>query len=105
MLLGLRVQRSRLGLEGLDCVRAGGEAGWGLLERRELDDSAGELGGVATLLPIHTLPRGDNLPGLPRVVGNGGLSVGRRLVAEQFGAEKARLDQHRANAERGDLGG
>jgi hypothetical protein len=50
------------------------------------------LGGVATLLPVHALPCGNDLPGSLGVVVNGGLSVGRRVVGEQLGTEESRLD-------------
>jgi hypothetical protein len=53
----------------------------------------GELGGVATLLPIHALPGSDDLLGLLGVVVDGGLGVGGRVVGEQLGTEETRLDQ------------
>src|SRR3954447_3635244 len=42
-------------LEELDGVGAGGEPGRRLLERGELDERVGELGGVAALLAVHAL--------------------------------------------------
>src|SRR6478672_5544586 len=80
--LTLDMQRVRLGLERLHGVGAGSKAGRRLLERDELHEGVGELGGVATLLPVHALPCGNDLPGSVGVVVNGGLSVGRRVVGE-----------------------
>jgi hypothetical protein len=81
--LALGEQRVRLDLERLYSVGAGSKAGRRLLERDELDEGVGELGGVATLRPIHGLPCGNDLPGSLGVVVNAGLSVGRRVVGEQ----------------------
>ena len=53
MRVGLCKQGLCLGLEGLHGDGAGGEAGRGFVEPRELHEGGGELGGVATLLAIH----------------------------------------------------
>src|SRR2546427_6285511 len=74
--LGLGEQRVGLGLERLDRIGAGSEAGRRLLKRNELHEGVGELSGVATLLPIHALPGSDDFPGLLGVVVNAGLGVG-----------------------------
>ena len=80
--------------------RSGGSSWLG-----ELDQRLGELGGVAALLAVHALPGGDGLLGALGVVVDRGLGVLRRLRREQLGAEEAGLDEHRADAERRDLGG
>ena len=53
-------KRVGLGLKRLRGVGAGSESGGRILERGELHDGGGELGGVATLLPIHALPGRDD---------------------------------------------
>src|SRR6185503_502391 len=62
-----------------------------------------ELGGVTTLLSVHALPGRNDFPCLVGVVVNGWLGVGRRVVAEEFGAEESRLNEHRPDPKRGDL--
>ena len=71
----------------------------------ELDERAGELGGVAALLAVHRLPGVDGVLGALGVVVDRRLRPGRRGVLQQIGAEEAGLDEHRVDAERGDLGG
>ena len=102
--VGLGEQGLGLLFDGLDGVGAGGPAKRGLVLASELDQRLGELDGVAALQPVHALPGGDRLPGLLGVVVDRWLGVVRRLLREQLGAEEARLDQHRADAERRDLG-
>jgi len=57
MSLALSAQRVRLSLERLHGVGTGSKAGWRLLERDELTRASASFA-VATLLPIHALPRG-----------------------------------------------
>src|SRR5687768_3479795 len=95
----------RPSLERGDRIGAGGEAQRRLLLTCEVDQRIGELRGIADLLPVHTLPGGDGLLAPFGVVLDRGLGVLGRLRREQFGAEEAGLDQHRADSERSDLGG
>src|SRR5688572_22479929 len=74
-----------------------------LLEPDESYEGIGQLGGVATLFPIHPLPGGDDFLRPLGIGVNGQLSVGGRVIAEQLGPEESRLDQHRADPEGGDL--
>src|SRR6266850_629143 len=66
--VGLGEQRPGLGLERLHGVGTSSETGRRLLEFDELHECVGELGGVATLLPIHALPGSDDLLGSLGVV-------------------------------------
>src|SRR6266496_1242862 len=92
-------------LDDLDGVGAGDPAQRRLVLARELDQRLGELGGVTALLAVHALPGGDGLLGSLGVVVDRRLGVVRRLLREQLGAEEAGFDEHRADAERRDLGG
>jgi len=69
-----------------------------LLEPDERYEGLGELGGVASLFPIHTFPGDDDVLGPLGIVVNGGLSVGGRVVAEQLGAEERRIAASRDNS-------
>ena len=73
--------------------------------RGELDQSVGELGGIAALPSVHALPRVDGLLGALGVVDDRGVGVASGLRGEQLGAEEAWLNEHGADAERRDLGG
>ena len=71
--VGLCEQRVGLGLERLYCIGAGSKTGRRLFEPTSVT-SLGELGGVATLFPIHTFPGGDDPLGPFGIAVNGGLS-------------------------------
>ena len=62
-----------LGLLFIAALRQNPEVGAPLVERDQRHKGVGELGGVATLFPIHTLPRSDDFLGSPGVVVNRGL--------------------------------
>ena len=81
-------KRVGLGRKRLHGVGAGSEAGGRILERDELYEGVGELGGIATLLPIHALPGRDDFLRLLGIVVDGRLGVRGRVVAEQLGTEK-----------------
>ena len=63
--------RLSLLLDDLNRVSAGGPAQRRFVLAGEVDQRVGELGGVAALRAIHSLPRGDRLPGALGVVING----------------------------------
>ena len=101
--LGLCEHRVGLGLERPYCIGAGSKTNRALLEPDESYDGNGQLGGVATLFPIHTLPGGDDFLGPFGIAVNSRLGVGGRVIAEQLAPEECRLDQYRADLEGGDL--
>jgi hypothetical protein len=70
----------------------------------ELDTCRSELGGIPTLQAVHAVPGSDGLLGALGVVRNRGSGIARRPRREQLGAEETGLHEHRADAERGDLG-
>src|SRR5580658_11364630 len=94
-----------LGLEGLHGIGTSGKAGRRLFESGEMHKCVGELSRVAALLAVHAAPSGNDLPGLLGVVVDGGLGVGRGVSTEELSAEEARLDEHCADTEGGDLRG
>jgi hypothetical protein len=83
--------------------RAGSKTNRALLEPDYSYDGNGQLGGGATLFPIHTLPGGDDFLGPFGIAVNSRLGAGGRVIAEQLAPEECRLDQHRADLEGGDL--
>jgi hypothetical protein len=103
--VGLRLceQRVRLGLKRLYGIGACSKTSGRLRKADERHQSSRELGGVPALFPVHALPGDNYFLGLLGIALNSGLSVGRRVVAQQLGAEESRFDEHRANSERGDL--
>jgi len=59
-----------------------------------------ELGGIVCLFAAHRFPRGPGLGGALGVVVDRQVGVGGGLACEQLGAEEARFDDRRVDAER-----
>jgi hypothetical protein len=95
--VGLCEQTPGLVLQVFDGVGTGSPAQRRLVQARQLNQRAGEPGGISSLEAVHALPGSDGLPGL--------LGVVRGLRREQLRAEEAGFDKHRANAEGRNLGG
>src|SRR3954469_9250060 len=94
LLLGLR-----------DGVGAADEAEWRLLQLGDGDERLRELGRVAALLAVHALPELALRSVALGVVLDRRRRVVRRLLREQLGAERARVDDRGVDAERLDLRG